>query len=1488
MVDSTRDAFAVIGMACRFPGARDVDEFWKNLTGGVASISTLSDDRLRAAGVPDEYIRDPDYVKAASVLDDMELFDADFFGVGPRDAEMLDPQHRVFLEICHTALQHAGYDPGAFGGRVGLYAGARHNEYLTQNVLANRAFMEAVGEARVLFANHLDYLATGVAYRLDLRGPALNVVTACSTSLVAVHMACEALRSGQCEIALAGGVEIRLPVGGYFYTAGAGFFSPDGTVRPFDANANGTVFGSGAGAVAIRRLSDALADRDTIHAVIAGSAVNNDGSGKTALMAPAVDGQAAVIDAALAASGIEPAGVGFVEAHGTGSMVSDPIEVAALDRAYRRDGARGAPRGLASVKGNVGHLGAAAGVCGLIKTVKCVGEGLLPASLNFTEPNPQIDFESSAFYVVDTLTKWRGDGDRRRAGVSAFGVGGTNAHVILEEPPGARPRARRPRPYRLLTLSAHTASALEASERELAGHLAGASGDLADIAYTLNVGRADRAARRVLIARDTAEAVARLRDGSPGRTATTVARAGGHEVVFLFPGQGTQYPGMARGLYEDEPDFAAHIDRFSALLAESHGLDLAGLLFPEADDEQAAARLARASAAQPALFAVEYALARLLESRGIEASAMAGHGVGEYVAACLAGVMDADDAIRLVADQGSLVPSLPGGSMLTVLASEEALRPLLPANVAIAAVNAPEVCVASGPHDDVRRLREALTRRGIASHSLPTSHALHSPLPHPVLEAFRERVRAVRLRPPHKPFQSNVTGTWITAEEATDPEYWVRQLRGRVRFTQMLRLLVDKGTYVFTEVGPGRALGDLVRAHAVPEAGPEPTVVSAMRRASDDRDDPAVFLEAIGRLWEARASVDWERFWSDDRPGRVPLPTYPYERRRFWVEADEDDSQATDGGGPIHVPTWRETPPPEPAPLPAADRHKAWVVFRLRAEPVAGELIRRLRDTGQNVIVVEPGTEFTAETDGRYTIRVDQRSDHARIITDLVDAGYTRVRAVHAWGLGNRPKDVSEQAYARRLLDEGLFSALHVMREAALSSTTLTARVSVITSAAQDVAGDGRVEPAKSSVLGLVTAGSPELASAACQSLDVGSGHPEILGARLFEELTAPTFERQVAFRGRKRWVPAHSALRLSPTGNGVLRERGVYVITGGLGELGLELARQLAHAVRARLVLLDRTSLPNRSEWPRLLASGDDESTVRRIRGVHAVEEAGGAVLVCSGDVTDEARMHEVRGAAMREHGPVDGVFHLAGIARGGRPEARTREAAERVFATRVTGMYVADEVFHPKLLVLHSSRAEIADDYVQTAHAGANSVMDAYAQAQWASGRHVVSINWPDRTAYTTPPGSVPSRGPLSGDAGALRIILGSGVGPQVVVSPGDPAERERRAHQPTSAVMAREPKPESAAVDRRHLSTPHQAPESAAERALARLWQEALGVAAVGLDDSFLDLGGNSVIAVRLVHRMSEYFQTPLSVKRVFAAPTIRQLAAELEGHRKPENG
>ncbi|MGH3158218.1 MAG: type I polyketide synthase, partial [Streptosporangiaceae bacterium] len=729
--------------------------------------------------------------------------------------------------------------------------------------------------------------ATSVAYRLNLRGPAINTVSACSTSLVAVHLACGALRTGECEVALAGGVEVALPPKrGYLYSEG-GIYSPDATVRPFDADARGTVFGSGSAAVVLRRLSDALADNDTIHAVILGSAINNDGSAKTTFAAPSEAGQTAALTAALSSAGVDPASIGFVEAHGTGTMVGDPIEVAALTNAYRGTADRAERCALASVKSNVGHLGAAAGICGLIKAACCVREGTLPASLNFEEPNPRIDFAASPFYVNATRSDWPESSGPRRAGVSSFGVGGTNAHLILQQPPARQASRLVRRPYQLLTLSARTAAALDAASGRLGAHLPAADAELADVAYTLNVGRTDLPARRFLVAGDSADAAARLMDEH--RPAASTLAAGVHrEVAFMFPGQGAQHVQMGRGLYASEPGFAATIDWCAEILAESHGLDLRALLFPEAGDADAAGRLNQTAAAQPALFAVELALALLLEDWGIESSAMIGHSIGEYVAASLAGVMEAKDALRLVAERGALVQALPPGAMLAVMLPEEMLLPLLPDEVELAAVNAPGACVISGPADDISQFRAQLTLQGIGSRALHTSHAFHSRMMDPILEVFRERVNAVKLVPPSCRYMSNLTGTWITPEEATDPDYWVRHLRGCVRFSAAAQSLVTEGRYVFVEAGPGQSLAALVGAHAntVSPRSPAPVAVPMMRRPDEEQDDVAALLGAVGRIWAAGAPVSWKRFWAGERPRRVPLPAYPYERERFWVDRD--------------------------------------------------------------------------------------------------------------------------------------------------------------------------------------------------------------------------------------------------------------------------------------------------------------------------------------------------------------------------------------------------------------------------------------------------------------------------------------------------------------------------------------------------------------------------------------------------------------------------
>ncbi|TLQ46310.1 acyltransferase domain-containing protein [Streptomyces marianii] len=1490
-------------MAGRFPGARDLAEFWSNLQSGIASLTELSDEQLRRAGVARQYLTDPDYVKVAALLDAFDLFEPALFGITPREAEAMDPQFRVLLEVCHTALQDAGYDPGTFGGRIGMYSGARNNEYLGYNVRANPRFLAAMGEARARMANHADFMATNVSFRLGLRGPSINSVTACSTSLVTVHMACSALLNDECDMAIAGGVEIPIPMAlGYQYSEGSGFLADDGVIRPFDAKASGTVFGAGAGVVVLKRLSQAVADRDAIHAVILGSAINNDGASKSAYAAPSETGQVEVVTAALRHAAIDPKSVGYVEGHGTGTLVGDPIEVAALNRVYGagRRGSRDC--GLGSVKGNVGHLGAAAGICGLIKAVHSVREGVIPASLNFSEPNPRIDFDGGPFYVVDETTTWRESRTPRRAGVSSFGVGGTNAHVILEQPPVVAPQLSQ-RPYHLLTFSARTTAAVASMGNQFGTYLSETKDSLADISYTLTEGRAGHPLRHALVVGVKGDAVRQLSDGRLSASVHAVPRSLTPKLAYLMPGQGSQYAGMARGLYAHEPEFAAAIDRCAEVLRASHGLDLKGILFAGDASTDGHSRIDHTSVTQPTLFSVEYALASLLRSWGLEPSAMVGHSVGEYVAATLAGVMEFDDALRLVADRGALVESLPVGSMMAVFLSEAELMPLLTTDVDVAAVNAPDICVVSGPTDAIERLRESLSRRGVGTTQLRTSHAFHSRMMEPVLEEFQKRVDRVRLQPPAIPFVSTVTGDWITAHQATDPAFWARHVRTCVRFSDAARVLLTDGGYAFAEVGPGHALTHLISDMA--KSAPAPVVVAPMiRGGQDERDDVQVLLEGVGTLWSHGVSVQWDRYWSREERCRVHAPTYPYDRDRFWVDpaVPEDsagDESAPEDSGPFYVPTWTETSLPS---APAADGGRAedkggaWIVFAPPGDSVTKGLLRLARDASRDVIVVSPGREFAETVDGRFTIRPRETADYARLITRILEAGHSRLHVVHAWLLSGWPSR-TRQATIRTLLDQGLYSLLAALQELTGRASANGLEVSVVTCGMQDVFGEGDLHPVKAAVRGLIKTAPREMDSVTIRGIDIGTGSADVVSGQLFQELMSGADEREVAYRGRKRWVASHSRIELDGAEGvpSVLEEQGVYVITGGLGGLGLELAAQLAGLVRARLVLVGRSGLPPRSEWASLVEDSRDETLVQRIRAVLALEEAGGQVMVRAGDVADEERMRAIRAEVMRTFGRVSGVFHLAGVAGGGLIELRSAEAVGRVVTPKIHGTYVLDRVFRPALFVLYSSIAAVTGDYGQSDYSGANAFLDAYAQAQWGTGRHVVSINWPQwsetgmalRSKHVL---DVYAEGAITSleGAGILRSILATRSGPQVIVSPGGLRRREKQADRVASTVAGSTPTLSVGSLVKRQVETPYVPPKSNVEKALASLWQQAVGVEQIGLDDDFQELGGSSIVAVRLVLRMSELFRVELSVAEVFQWRTLRVTAAAIEAVIKERGG
>ena len=900
---------AIVGMACRVPGARTAEDFWRNMRDGVESITTFGPAELLAAGVGEDVLADPDYVPASGHLEDADLFDAAFFGFNPAEAETMDPQHRLFCETAWAAVEDSGHDPARFGGEVGVFAGAFMNKYLTANLATNARFQRSAMAPLARMFNDKDFLATRVAHLLDLKGPAYTIQTACSTSLVATHLACQSLLSYECDVALAGGVSVNVPLKTGYPVADSGLFSADGHCRPFDIRSGGTVPGNGVVVLVLRRLSDALTDLDHVYAVIKGSAVNNDGSMKAGFAAPSVGGQARVITSALALAGIDPATIGYLEAHGTATQVGDPIEVTALTQAFgSHDPGRGRCA-LGSVKANIGHLDAAAGAVGLMRAALAVHKGQIPPNANFTAPNPELRLDRTPFYVPTAARDWRPAGVPRRAGVSSFGVGGTNAHAVLEQAPDVRPATGTARPWQLLPVSARVRPAVDAATGRLAAFVEQCGPDirLSDIAFTLQDGRRAFGVRRFAVCTDAPDAVRALRGEDPGRLLTKSVPTDAREVCFAFPGGGMQHPDMGLDIYRSEPVFRDEVDRCAELLRPRLGFDLRRLLFPSAFTPLAGKGLAGGAATMgrgqgagvvSALFTIEYALARQLMAWGVRPAAMIGHSLGEYVAACLAGVFTLPGALEITLARGELFAAMPPGRMLVVAMPEEQVAAILPGGLSVSAVNAPDLTVVAGPDEEIAALLTTLRGRGVDCRKVSVPVASHSLMVDPYLDEFTLKVKKLELSEPEIPFVSSVTGTWIGPEDATDPAYWARHLRLPVRFADGVAAALRRPGRVLLEVGPGRALTSLAAAQRL---APAPVAMATMGLPRDPLPDLAHLVTAIGKLWQSGIAVDWKAFHGDAQPRRVPLPTYPFQGRRFWVEPGRAGGPAQPEPGMDHA-----------------------------------------------------------------------------------------------------------------------------------------------------------------------------------------------------------------------------------------------------------------------------------------------------------------------------------------------------------------------------------------------------------------------------------------------------------------------------------------------------------------------------------------------------------------------------------------------------------
>lgn len=1501
-------AVAIVGMAGRFPGASDLDAFWRNIREGVEALEPFSDADLQEAGVDPALSGQPQYVRKGTVLENADHFDAGFFGMSPREAQVIDPQQRIFLECAWEALEHAGYAPGAIAQAVGVYAGASMNTYLLSQILRDPGLAASVGGYQLMLGNDKDFLCTRVSYKLDLHGPSMTLQTACSTSLVAVQVACRALERHECDIALAGGVSVNFPQrAGYLFQEGM-ILSPDGHCRPFDADAKGTRPGAGAGIVVLKRLADALADGDTVHAVIRGAAINNDGAGKAGYTAPSVDGQVEAIATAQMLADVDPRSIGYLEAHGTATPLGDPIEIAALRQVFEAGTTDQGFCRLGSLKANLGHLDAAAGVAGLIKTVLALQHRELPPLVNFRQANPQLNLDRSPFIASAQAAPWPAGEAPRRAGVSSFGIGGTNAHVVLEEAPAIERVGNAGQPQ-LLVLSARSEAALEAATQRLRDHLAGhADLDLRDVAWTLQEGRRGFPHRRTLVAATAAEAVAAL--GAPKRAPVHTARHEGGErpVAFLFSGQGSQFAGMGADLYEQHAVYRDAIDRCAELLREAMGRDLRELLFAPAGD----LTINETRYAQPALFATEYALAMLWQSWGVRPAAMLGHSIGEYVAAHLAGVMSLADALTLVAARGQLMQGMAPGGMAAVQLSASELQKWLvtPAGtLEIAAVNAPGLCAISGPHEALEACLQQLKEQGIDAQPLHTSHAFHSSMMDGVLAPFTALVEKMALAAPGVPYVSNVTGLWITPAQATSPAYYAEHLRRAVLFEAGVRTLAADPSLHLLEVGPGRSLATLA-GMALGVEGVRRTSLS-MGHARDARNGSTAALEAAGRLWLAGVSLDWAGLHGPVRPRRVPLPTYPFERKRHAVDPAAPKAAPAKAAAPVAeaavqrpvddwfwAPSWQRAGALPTGLAPATEAQGRWLVFR-HDDAASQALVAALATHGAEVVSVTAGSAFRAVSATHYEVAPDSQADHDQLFSALGAAPLACV--LHAWNTGDEAPQSPEAALlpGRRLAFDALISLARALGGVKRAQPL---PVLVLSSDREPVLGTEAVRPERSLLLGPALLIPLDVPGVHCRAIDLAGNEwlPEAaprLAASLRAEAARPEPDGVVAYRGRHRWIPTLLPQRLgADAGPLPLREGGSYLVTGGAGGIGLTLGQWLARNVRsARLVLVSRSAWPDRAQWDALLAATDTPAPQKaRIAGLRAMEAAGAEVLLCSADVADEAQMQAVVAMARARFGTVHGVVHAAGALGTGTVFEKTAQSMEAVLRPKLEGTLALDRVLAGSRLDFFMMCSSISTAFGSAGmadYSAANAFQDAFAKSGLArSSERVLAVGWDSwrDVGFSAAQGADPSHAALrhairpEEGADAFGRALAGGLSHVYVtrqVMPdmlrdvealkawlrrsGAAAESQPAAAEPGAVV----------ALDVQALAP------NEIEARIGAIWSELLGVDDIGLDDDFFALGGHSLMATRIIARIEEQFGARLSLRDLFEGPSIRQLAQKV---------
>ena len=1490
---------AVIGMSGRFPGAGSIEDFWSNLKNGVESIHFFSDEELINAGENKDRLNHPMYIKAASFLQDKECFDAEFFGFIPSEVKLLDPQVRIFHEECWKAIEDAGYSMLDSQNKIGLFAGASSN--LNWEMYAGISNMK--GEVDEFSASQLRnarYLATRIAYALNLSGPSVFIDTACSTSLVAIHHACKSLLVGDCNIAMAGGVSVGSKTrAGYVYQEGM-INSRDGHCRAFDKEATGTISGEGCGVVILKTLKNALKDGDHIYAVIRGSGVNNDGNNKVGFTAPSVEGQATVIMTAQKWAKTEPESITYIEAHGTGTSLGDPIEIAGLTRAFGTDKKQYCAIG--SVKTNIGHLDAAAGVAGLIKTVLALQHRQLPPSLHFTTPNPKIDFTNSPFYVNTELKEWKSNGYPLRAGVSSFGIGGTNAHVIVEEAP-VQPESSASSGPQLLLFSAKTPAALQRNIERFSSWLkANEKVKLADIAYTLQTGRASFEHRQLLVCDSHAAAIEALPRLPSTDNYSHVSSRHTPVVVFMFSGQGSQYAGMCGDLYEQEPVFKAQVDSCCELVKQRYQKDLLPVMFPGPGGDSR--MIDNTEYTQPALFIIEYALAMLLESRGIRPAMMIGHSIGEYTAACLSGVFSLEDALHVVVKRGELMQQATRGSMLSVSVSEAQLRELLKEHpqISLAAVNSSQLCAVSGSNEAIEVFEQAVKQSGHLCRPIRTSHAFHSWMMDEVLDEYAKVMSSVRLQAPQRPFISNVSGVLATAAQITTPGYWVEHLRQTVRFGAGIESLFINKEAVFIEVGPGRVLSSLVQLHGQRQEGHR--VVSMVKQAKEAGDDQHHLLRGIGALWLNGLPVNWQSFYKAGQRRRVSLPGYSFERTKYVAEADAAKLLLQQGlkerrglSESIHALTWVRSVLPNKAN--EADKKEQKILIFSGEENFSNHLAGHLADFVKQVVEVKCGESLTVSGKGIEEATCDDLDQ----VWEHINKQHVKIdHIIYCPTLDILPAAVNYDNLDA-VLNKGY---LRLCSLAKLLSQQQDHKiyVTVITNQAVQVLDDDEVNPLKACMIAPVKIMPTELLHVDCKIIDIpfpfeNTGLQHEYAGRMVNELFYKCEDRVVAYRYRQRWTPSYEVLQDNEqvASNVKIESNGTYIVTGGFGGMGFTIAENICLRFNANVILLHRSAFPKRKDWQAWLEThGKEDLVSRRIEQLLAMEAPGGKIALYKADVGNEQDVMGFFEWVKTKYAKINGIIWAAGeVDYGGIMQNRMQDGFLSYTRSKIHGLLLFEKYYDFKTLDFLSLFSSIGNTFYelkfgQVAYNAANEFMDSYAYYARKKNIHAFTIEWCDwLTVGMTV--KIHQKKTGSNDSKFIDSQIKDGIYPEegiaifqrclqnkavsTVIYTGDLIKEIRDNKLRLRQFIADNTGNSEKAVQEMEndLSPLHK------RERLIQLFADFFAKGSITEKDDFFELGGDSLKAMTLVARINQKLHCTLTIADFYKYSTIAELAAFL---------